>query len=159
MMMMMMMMMTAIIITAQTSHRHECWNCLSKTTRDLAPGSPNWTPRPKLQQEKAVSTSCMKSTFVTLPSPSPSVSTHALCCNTTLRISTITGWSCHKYYFCRDKKWYLWQFPPMINFIDAHLSEYQNDSPEITREMLQTKLKLFCIKYTHNRSKNREYRK
>ena len=31
----------------------------------------------------------------------------------------------------------------MINFIDAHLNEYQNDSPEIAREMLQTKLKLF----------------
>ena len=45
------------------------------------------------------------------------------------------------------------------NFIDAHLSDYQNDNPEITWEMLKAKFKFFCIEYTHNRSKNWEYRK
>ena len=45
------------------------------------------------------------------------------------------------------------------NFIDAHLSEYQNDNPEMTWEMLKAKFKFFCIEYTHNRSKNWEYRK
>ena len=43
------------------------------------------------------------------------------------------------------------------NFIDAHLSEDQNDNPEITWEMLKAKFKFFCIEYTHNRSKNWEY--
>ena len=45
------------------------------------------------------------------------------------------------------------------NFIDAHLSDYQNDNPEITWEMLKAKFKFFCIEYTHNQSKNWEYRK
>ena len=45
------------------------------------------------------------------------------------------------------------------NFSDAHLSEYQNDNPEITWEMLKAKFKFFCIEYTHNQSKNWEYRK
>ena len=45
------------------------------------------------------------------------------------------------------------------SFIDAHLSDYQNDNPEITWEMLKAKFKFFCIEYTHNRSKNWEYRK
>ena len=45
------------------------------------------------------------------------------------------------------------------NFSDAHLSEYQNDNPKITWEMLKAKFKFFCIEYTHNQSKNWEYRK
>ena len=45
------------------------------------------------------------------------------------------------------------------NFIDAHLSEYQNDNPEITWERLKVKFKSFCTEYTNTQSKNREHQK
>ena len=40
-------------------------------------------------------------------------------------------------------------------FIDANFYEYQNDNPDIAREMFKLKVKSFCLDLANNRSKNR----
>ena len=45
------------------------------------------------------------------------------------------------------------------NFIDAHLSEHQNDNPEMTWEKLKVKILILQTEYTNTQSKNREHQK